>query len=438
MGKEKKEEEKSGEEKKKDNSDNSGKEKKLVQPEVNIGLIGHVDHGKTTITERLSGRWTDTHSEELKRGITIRLGYADTTFRKCPKGEGASAYTVKETCSEHEVETEPLRKVSFVDAPGHESLMATMLTGATLMDGAVLIIGANEACPQPQTKEHLMALQISGIENLVVVQNKIDLVSEEKARRNYEQIKEFLSETEYEDAPVIPMCAVRGINISYLIEAIEERIPTPERDEEEKPLLLAARSFDINKPGSPPSELRGGVLGGTIKKGVLKKGDTIEIRPGRIVEEANQIRAKPIETEITNIQTGGESVEKAGPGGSLAVMTSLDPSLTNSDSLSGNLVGHPDELPRIWYDLWINPTLLDRVVGVTGSKEVNPLVKDELLMLNVNGEATTGVVKELSKERVKCELKNPISADPDDRVTISRKIGTRFRLIGYGTILEEE
>ncbi len=122
---------------------------KVVQPELNIGMVGHVDHGKTTLLERLSGVWADTHSEEIKRGITIRLGYADAVFYK----EG-NDYTAK---LKNKSKAKVLRKVSFVDAPGHESLMATMLSGATIMDGALLLIAANETCPQPQTREHLMA-----------------------------------------------------------------------------------------------------------------------------------------------------------------------------------------------------------------------------------------------------------------------------------------
>src|SRR3989338_8172078 len=135
------------------------------QPVLNIGMVGHVDHGKTTLLERLSGKWTDTHSEELKRGITIRLGYADVVFRKCPKCEGDKKYTAKEECPHCSSKTVPVRKVSFVDAPGHESLMATMLAGATIIDGALLLVAANEECPQPQTKEHLMALSIIRINN---------------------------------------------------------------------------------------------------------------------------------------------------------------------------------------------------------------------------------------------------------------------------------
>ena len=230
------------------------------QPEVNIGMIGHVDHGKTTLTQRLTGKWTDEHSEEIKRGISIKLGYADTAFYKCPSCPEPQCYTTKETCPYCGSKTELLRAVSFLDAPGHETLMAVMLSGASLMDGAVLLIAANEPCPQPQTREHLMAMEIAGIKNIVIVQNKIDLVSEKQALKHYEQIKEFVKGTCAEDAPIIPISAHHDINIDVLIKAIEEKIPTPKRDLSKDPLMYVARSFDINKPGSRPKDLKGGVI----------------------------------------------------------------------------------------------------------------------------------------------------------------------------------
>ncbi|MBW2994808.1 translation initiation factor IF-2 subunit gamma, partial [Candidatus Woesearchaeota archaeon] len=180
------------------------------QPEINIGLIGHVDHGKTTLTEALSGKWTDTHSEELKRGITIRLGYADAAFYKCDK---CKKFCTSDKCSYCKGKAKLARIVSFVDAPGHETLMATMLSGAAIMDGALLLIAANEKCPQPQKKEHLVALGIAGIKNVVVIQNKIDLVSQEQAIENYKQIENFLKHTDYKKAPIIPISALHRANI---------------------------------------------------------------------------------------------------------------------------------------------------------------------------------------------------------------------------------
>ncbi len=407
-----------------------------VQPAMNIGLVGHVDHGKTTLTERLSGKWTDTHSEEIKRGITIRLGYADTTFYTIPGKKGEEQYTTKSMDAETKKANTPVVKLSFVDAPGHESLMATMLSGATIMDGALLIVAANEACPQPQTREHLMALEISGIEKVVVVQNKIDLVNKERAMRNHQQIKDFLAETKFKDAPIVPISAQRGVNIDVLIKTMLDTFTVPERDPKAEPVMVVARSFDINKPGTKAAKLNGGILGGALKQGKLKVGDKIEIRPGRIVEEANKIKGKPLFATIEGLMTGGEPVDEVTPGGSIAVMTTLDHAVVRSDMLTGSVVGHPDKLPPVWDNLRLDPTLLERVVGSQDELKVNPLTSNEILMLNVNSAATVGIVSELGKKRVTCKLKKPICAEVGSRVTISRRVGTRFRLIGYGTIEE--
>jgi translation initiation factor 2 subunit 3 len=406
----------------------------VTQPEINIGLIGHVDHGKTTLTERLSGKWTDTHSEEIKKGITIRLGYADTTFYKCNKCPEPDCYTTKPKCPKCGGDAKLLRKVSFVDSPGHESLMATMLAGATIMDGALLLVAANEKCPQPQTREHLMALQIVGIKNIIVVQNKIDLVKESDALNNYKEIKEFLKGTEYENAPIIPISAVHNINIDALIQAIQEIMPAPKRDISADPIMVVARSFDVNRPGTDIEKLAGGVLGGSLKQGVIKKGQQIEIRPGYEVEERNQKIWKSLTTKIMDIKTGGASVEEAGPGGSIGVLTNLDPCVIKSDRLTGNVVGIPGKLPPVWQSFTLRIHLLERVVGSAEDLKVEPIKKLEALMLNVNSAATVGIVMDLHKDIIKCNLKLPVCAEKGARVTISRRIGNRFRLIGYGTI----
>jgi len=401
---------------------------KVVQPELNIGMVGHVDHGKTTLLERLSGVWADTHSEEIKRGITIRLGYADAVFYK----EG-NDYTAK---LKNKSKAKVLRKVSFVDAPGHESLMATMLSGATIMDGALLLIAANETCPQPQTREHLMALQIIGIKNVVIVQNKIDLVDEKGAMNNYKQIKAFVKGTDYENAPIIPLSAQHNVGISALIEAIEKTISTPKRDKSKDPSMLVARSFDINRPGSLPKDLIGGVLGGSMKQGILQAKQDIEIKPGRKVMEKNKDVWKPVITKIVDLKYGGASVKEISPGGTIGILTSLDPSIVKSDSLGGSIVGLPGKLPDVLYEITLSPNLLERVVGTQEELKVDPIKMNETLMLNVNSAATVGIVNGFKKKNVTCRLKIPVCAEINSRVTISRMIGNRFRLIGYGEIVD--
>jgi len=402
-----------------------------IQPELNLALVGHVDHGKTTLTERLSGKWTDTHSEELKKGITIRLGYADFTISHCEK---CNFYTAKEKCLKCHGATIPVRKISLVDAPGHESLMATMLSGAAIVDGALLLVAANEKCPQPQTKEHLMALQITGIKNILIVQNKIDLVSHEEALENHRQIQEFLAGTEYQDASIIPISARANANIDVLLRAIQESILTPSRNLQKDPLMLVARSFDVNRPGTKPKQLVGGVVGGTVKQGRFKVGDDLEILPGYMVEEKNKKIWKPLRTTITQIYSGGVSVPEIAPGGSMALGTQLDPAIVKSDSLVGSLVGRPGKLPPVHYQIVLDTHLLERVVGTKEETDVKPLAKAEVLMLNVNSAATVGVVVDPSKRNTSCALKKPICAEKGSRITISRRVGDRFRLIGYGIL----
>jgi translation initiation factor 2 subunit 3 len=401
------------------------------QPELNLALVGHVDHGKTTLTERLSGKWTDTHSEELKRGITIRLGYADFSIYYCPR---CNFYTTKEKCIKCNSPAEFQRKISLVDSPGHESLMATMLSGAAIVDAALLLVASNEHCPQPQTKEHLMALQISGIKNVIIVQNKIDLVTHEEALENYHQIREFLANTDYKDAPVVPISARANSNIDLLLKIIQENVAAPQRDFSATPLMLVARSFDINKPGTKPVSLMGGVLGGTVKQGKFKVGDLIEISPGYMVEEKNKKVWKPLQTKISQIFSGGHPVEEILPGGSMALGTLLDPAIVKSDALTGSLVSYPGKLPELHYQISLDTFLLERVVGSKEEIEVKPLAKNEALMLNVNSAATVGVVLDPSKKNTTCILKKPIAANKGDRITISRRVGDRFRLIGYGIL----
>ncbi|MFD1647027.1 translation initiation factor IF-2 subunit gamma [Haloarchaeobius litoreus] len=403
------------------------------QPEVNIGLVGHVDHGKTTLVQALSGEWTDQHSEEMKRGISIRLGYADATFRRCPECEEPDAYTVADHCEEHDVDTEVVRTVSFVDAPGHETLMATMLSGAAIMDGAVLVVSATEDVPQAQTEEHLMALDIIGIENIVIAQNKVDLVDADRARENYEQITEFVSGTVAEDAPIIPVSAGQEVNIDVLIDAIETRIPTPERDPDADARMHVARSFDINRPGTTWDQLKGGVIGGSLVSGRLHTDDDIEVRPGREVEEGGQTEYRPIETTIRSLQAGGQTVDEASPGGLLGVGTGLDPSYTKGDALAGQIAGPPGTLPPTWDAFTMSVDLLDRVVG-DDMGEVEDINTGEPLMLTVGTATTVGAVTSAREGECEVNLKRPVCAPDGAKIAINRRVGARWRLIGVGTL----
>ncbi|MBS3056397.1 MAG: translation initiation factor IF-2 subunit gamma [Candidatus Aenigmarchaeota archaeon] len=392
-------------------------------PEINIGLVGHVDHGKTTLTERLTGKWTDTHSEEMKRGITIRLGYADATFYYCKK---CKSYSNSKKCPKCFEDGEISRTVSFLDAPGHESLMATVLGATALMDGALLLISVDEKCPQPQTAEHLQALNSAGIEKIIIVQNKIDAVSAEKAEEHYEQIKQFVKGTVAENSPVIPVSAIYGANIDMLIETIENYIPTPKREIYASDRFYVARSFDVNKPGAKISELKGGVLGGSVVTGTFEKGDEIIISPGLKINEKYEI----LKTKISNIVQKNQNLNKTHPGGLIAIETSLDPSLSKGDGLAGNIVSHSRSVPEIYGKIKISYELF----GSTSSKKIDSLKTGDALLITSGISRSIGIIKSLKKKIFEAELKIPIAADKGNQVAISKQINGRWHLIGTGRI----
>ena len=402
-------------------------------PNVNIGVVGHVDHGKTTLVSQITGSWTDRHSEELKRGISIRLGYADAVFYYCKK---CKKWQLSNVCPDCGVKLEAVRAVSFVDAPGHETLMATMLSGSAIMDGAMLVIAANEPCPQPQTKEHLMALELTGIKNIVIVQNKIDVVPQKQALENYKQIKAFVKGTVAENAPIIPVSAQKKINFSMLLEALNETIPNNERDTGASPVMLIARSFDVNKPGSSWKDIKGGVIGGSLICGEFHEGDDIEIRPGRQYIAENKARWEPIVTKITTMNKASHKVPVATPGGLSAIGTKLDPSITKSDTLVGQVAGVQGSLPPVWDKLRFEVKLMERVVGSASELQIDPLRLKEPLMLSVGTAVTVGVVTASKKNIVEVILKRPVCAEAGSRIAISRQVGGRWRLIGMGVLCE--
>lgn len=404
------------------------------QPEVNIGMVGHVDHGKTTLTKALSGTWTDTHSEERKRGISIKLGYADTAFYKNKDGEYYARG--KNPKGGEDSESDLLRVISFVDAPGHETLMAVMISGAAIMDGALLLVAANESCPQAQTREHLAALQIAGINNIVVVQNKVDLVTRERAVESYNEILSFIDGTIAEGSPIVPVSAHHDVNLDMLIRAIEDTIPSPVIDSEEKGLMYVARSFDVNRPGLRPSKLKGGIVGGSIVEGSFSVGDSILIAPGRRIVEGSKTRWEPLKTVIENIQAGGLNLETAHAGGLCGIATPLDPMSTKADDLSGQVMARDGELPPVWESLDLKLELLDKMVSGGDGDEglVKPLQSNEMLMVNSATATSVGSVSSTKKGEAKLALRLPICAKKGSRITLSRRVGARWRLIGHGTI----
>ncbi|MEM5782298.1 MAG: translation initiation factor IF-2 subunit gamma, partial [Candidatus Aenigmatarchaeota archaeon] len=331
-------------------------------------------------------------------------------------------YSTKPVCPNCNSKTTFIRAISFVDAPGHEALMATMLSGAAIMDGAILVIAADEPCPQPQTREHLAAAEIIGIKKIVIVQNKIDIVDEKRARESYSEIKNFVKGTIAENAPIIPVSSEKKINIDSLLEAIQNYIPTPQRDLTKPPKMFIVRSFDINKPGTEIEDLKGGVLGGSLIQGELRIGDEIEIKPGIKIKE-NWV---PLKTKVIGLQKAGKNLEVAGAGGLLGVMTELDNFLTKADSLTGSVAGK--NLPPVLNKLKLKFSIFKF------EEKINPLKIEENVMVSVGSARTLGIIKSIKKDLCEIELKMPVCAEKGERVVLARRINEKWKLVGSGLI----
>jgi translation initiation factor 2 subunit 3 len=198
--------------------------------------------------------------------------------------------------------------------------------------------------------------------------------------------------------------------------------------------MAIARSFDINLPGSRPKELKGGVLGGSVAQGRFKVGEEVEIVPGLKVEEHGKTKWVPLTTQITGLMTGGQPHKEVNPGGLVGIGTRLDPALTKSDNLAGKMAGKPGTLPPMRESFTMQVKLLDRVVGTDQDLQVEPVKTREPLMLNVGTATTVGIVTSARKDDADVQLKLPVVAEPKQRVAISRRIGARWRLIGYGVV----
>lgn len=402
------------------------------QATINIGTIGHVAHGKTTIVHCITGRSTIRYKDELEKNITIKLGYANAKIFAC-KCERPKCYSVKEgKCAKCDNDYKLVRHVSFVDCPGHDVLMTTMLNGTAVMDAALLLVAANEPCPQPQTVEHLFALEIMNLKSVVILQNKIDLVTKEQAIEQHGQIEQFLK-TSSLTGPIAPVSGQFNLNIEAILDLLVNYIKEPVRDLVKPEKMMIIRSFDINRPGTKVSNLKGGIIGGSLVSGILKLGTEIEIRPGIVVKdnEAGFI-CYPFISTVRSLNSERNELKEAIPGGLIGVGTGLDPNFCKGDRLVGMVMGLRGTLSPVYYNIIIKYELFHKTL-TTSSKE--SLKLGENILLNVGSSSVGCKIYKIDEVKMSLEMIRPCCCDIGDRVAISRKVKNNWRLVGFGTIL---
>jgi translation initiation factor 2 subunit 3 len=319
-------------------------------------------------------------------------------------------------------------RISMLDAPGHETLMATAIAGSSVIDAILFVIAANEPCPMQQTKEHLMIINVLGIKNVIIVQTKVDIVGRDAAVEHYKQIKAFVKGSVIENAPVVPVMPNLGVNLDILLGKMAA-IPVPQRDTTSEPLMYVVRSFDVNRPGADATKLVGGVIGGAVIKGTIRKEDKIEIRPGFRNEKLKKETYEPIITIITGISNGTEQIDEATPGGLVAFSTEMDPAFTKADTLVGNAVGLVGKLPPVINKLSMKYHKLAR-----DDVPEQRIMENEPLIIGIATATTVGYVKSAKKDRLEVELKKPLSIPNNMKIAVMRNVAHRWRLTGYGQI----
>lgn len=278
------------------------------------------------------------------------------------------------------------------------------------------------------------------LQNIIILQNKVDLVKHDQAMVQHEQIRKFVAGTVADDAPVIPISAVLKYNIDVVCEYIHCKIPIPVRDFTSVPRLIIIRSFDVNKPGEEVEHLRGGVAGGSIVQGVLRVGDEIEVRPGIVTKDAEgNVRCEPIFSKILSLYAEQNDLKFAVPGGLIGVGTRVDPTLTRADRLVGQVLGLKGNLPDVFTEVEISFYLLRRLLGVKtqeGGKQakVQKLQRQEILMVNIGSTASGGKVLAVKQDLAKILLTQPVCTQEGEKIALSRRVDKHWRLIGWGQI----
>jgi len=267
------------------------------------------------------------------------------------------------------------------------------------------------------------------LKQILILQNKIDLIKESQAKEQYEEITKFVQGTVAEGAPIIPISAQLKYNIDVLCEYIVNKIPVPPRDFNAPPRLIVIRSFDVNKPGCEVADLKGGVAGGSILSGVLKVGQEIEVRPGVVTKDSDgNITCRPIFSRIVSLFAEQNELQYAVPGGLIGVGTKIDPTLCRADRLVGQVLGAVGQLPDIYQELEISYYLLRRLLGVRtdGDKKgarVEKLQKNEILLVNIGSLSTGGRISATKGDLAKIVLTTPVCTEKGEKIALSRRCG---------------
>ena len=398
------------------------------QPVLNIGMLGSVSDGKSTCVRELTGIKTQRHSSEKTRNITIKPGYANMKIWS----DGDKLYSTDSKPTEYKVSDKVcdlVHHVSFVDCPGHQELILTMLGSIKLMNAVIVVVSAADPIDKkPQLIQHLAAVKLSGIKNIIVCLNKLDLVSKEIANERYQDLLKTLKSFEITPKVIIPTSFNKRLGVDWLLEEILTHFKVDD-DDSSPACFMATRSFDINKAGADFNDVKGGVIGGSLFNGVLNVNDTVEIRPGICGKTRDgKLICQPIETKVLSFKTDQEELDKILPGGLIGVGTEIDPYYCKDDMLAGNMIGLKGTLPSVYENVELNFKIIDDFGG-----DWKPKVKDVMNLqigtLSINSEIT-----QVSKKTIKLNLSRPACIDKNLMIMISHKEEGIMKIVASGKL----
>ena len=406
------------------------------QAVLNVGCIGHVSNGKSTLVRQMTGIKTQKFKSEKERNCTINVGYGNC---KIFYNEESEEYKFTGSASEIEIDSKGnnmklIHHISFVDCPGHENYMSNMLCGTSVIDMAFLLEAANaENVPQPQTLEHFLAIQNTNIDDIVVLQNKCDLVKKNEILANKSLIQDFIEDVTDDKLPIIPLVAQTGKNIEYVGKYLSNKLINYKKDINLPLQINIIRTFDINKPNTSIDNFKGGVLGGSIVQGLLKTGDLLQVSPGICKRnDDNTWTVTPLFTKVVSINSEKNSMEYAIPGGLIGIGTLLDPAYTKGNKLTGQIVTKPGENLHIASRIKIKYASLRRIEKISKTLHKNETVKVGIICNHVTGKIykwdkkTKTIIIDLG---IPCCVNNQV-------VSIMKKIDKTYKIFSIGRIIE--
>ena len=439
------------------------------QPTINIVTIGENSKGKTTLVQSLSetllskpkAEKEPERIREKEKNISQMLGYINSKLykcKKCPTPECYKSYSGETDdmikCKTCDSNLELLRHISFIDEPKFKIKMVKLLNYSWIMDGALLLIAANENNGNDQEddsdKEKYFSMENTILKNIIIIQNKIDTVMKyNSAKEQYGNIKKYANFKNAATSPIIPVSAQLKFNLDVINQYLSF-IPIPKRDFISSPRFIIIYSLDCNYQidGNYINNnlnFKSGMLYGLIIKGILKIGDQLEIRPGICIRVSNKdIRVNPINTKIVSLQAEKNNMIFAVPGGITNIGLKIDPLLCRRNRLEGNVGGSPDKMEDIFIKLAIKCHLLRRLISINGKnfwrhlEFVPGIKKGEVLMLNINFNAVGGIVLQIegnNNDEILFLLKKPICLELSEKISISRRIENSWRIIGWGEVI---